>query len=107
MARTMADTIRIEKTSLPAEGHAVRVSANGVPVAVFRVADQLYAIDARCTHVGGPLDRGPLEGTVVTCPLHGSKFDVRDGKVLRGPATRGVTAYRTRVDGDTLILERD
>ena len=92
---------------MPTEGHAVRVVANGVPVAVFRVGGTLYAIDARCTHVGGPLDQGALDGTRVTCPLHGSVFDVRDGKVLRGPAARAVTPYRVRAEGEALILERD
>ena len=81
--------------------------ANGTPVALFRIGGALHAIDARCTHVGGPLDRGSVQGTQVTCPLHGSVFDVRDGKVIRGPATRGVTPYRARLEGDTLVLERD
>lgn len=103
----MVETIRVEKAPLPAEGHAVRVVANGVPVAVFRVGGVLYALDARCTHVGGPLDQGALEGTQVTCPWHRSVFDVRDGKVVRGPAARPATAYRVRQDGETLVLEHD
>ncbi|MCI4339537.1 MAG: Rieske (2Fe-2S) protein [Thermoplasmata archaeon] len=103
----MVETFRLEKSPLPAEGQGVRVIANGVPVAVFRVGGTLYAIDARCTHVGGPLDQGTLKGNDVTCPLHGSVFDVRNGKVVRGPATRPETAYRVRLEGETLILERD
>ncbi|MCI4372051.1 MAG: Rieske (2Fe-2S) protein [Thermoplasmata archaeon] len=103
----MTETFRLEKSALPTEGHAVRVMVNGTPVAVFRVGGELHAIDARCTHVGGPLDRGAISGNQVTCPLHGSVFDVRDGKVIRGPAARPVTAYRARLEGETLILERD
>lgn len=103
----MTETIRIEKAALPEEGHGVRVDAHGTPVAVFREGGQLYAVDARCTHVGGPLERGRLSGTQVTCPLHGSVFDLRTGAVLRGPATRPVTAYRAKLDGETLVLERD
>jgi nitrite reductase/ring-hydroxylating ferredoxin subunit len=101
----MADPIRIEKFVAPAEGHAVRVIANGAPVAVFQVGGALYALDARCPHVGGPLDRGPIQGTRVTCPLHGSVFDVRDGALVRGPATRGAATFRARQDGDALLLE--
>ena len=97
----------MEKAALPEEGHAVRVVADGVPIALFRVGGNLYALDARCTHVGGPLDQGPLEGTQVTCPLHHSVFDVRDGRVLKGPATRPANAYHVRVEGETLLLERD
>jgi nitrite reductase/ring-hydroxylating ferredoxin subunit len=103
----MAETIRIEKATLPEEGHSVRVLANGTPIALFRVGGTLYGLDARCTHVGGPLDQGALAGTQVTCPWHHSVFDVRDGKVVHGPATRPATAYRARVEGDTLVLERD
>jgi nitrite reductase/ring-hydroxylating ferredoxin subunit len=103
----MTKTIRIDNATLPAEGQAVRVTAEGNPVAVFRVAGALYALDARCTHLGGPLDRGSLQGTEVTCPLHHSIFDVRDGKVVRGPAVRPATAYRVRGEGTALILEQD
>ncbi len=100
------ETFRLEKAPLPSEGHAVRVMVNDTPVALFRVGGELHALDARCTHVGGPLDRGTLHGTQVTCPLHGSVFDVRDGKVVRGPAVRPATAYRVRFEGETLVLER-
>ena len=103
----MTETIRIEKATLPEEGRAVRVDAHGTPVAVFREDGQLFAVDARCTHVGGPLERGRVNGTQVTCPLHGSVFDLRTGAVIRGPATRPVTAYRARVEGETLVLERE
>jgi len=103
----MVESFRIEKAPLPSEGRGVRVLAGGTPVAVFRVGGLLYAVDARCTHVGGPLDQGPLNGTQVTCPWHRSVFDLRDGKLIRGPATRPVTAYRVRLDGEALVLERD
>jgi nitrite reductase/ring-hydroxylating ferredoxin subunit len=103
----MGETVRVEKATIPAEGHTVRVDAGGTPVAVFRVGGRLFALDARCTHVGGPLDRGSLEGTSVTCPWHGSIFDVRDGKLLRGPAMKGAVAFHVRLEGDALILERE
>jgi nitrite reductase/ring-hydroxylating ferredoxin subunit len=103
----MTEFARIEKAPLPTEGHGVRVMANGVAVALFRVDGSLYAIDAKCTHVGGPLERGALAGTHITCPLHGSIFDVKDGSVVRGPAMRPETAYRARLEGETLILEKD
>lgn len=103
----MVTTFRIEKASLPPEGKAVRVMADGSPVAVFRVGGRLYALDAKCTHVGGPLDQGSIHGTQVTCPWHGSTFDLNDGKVVHGPAARGVTPFRVRDEGGTLVLERD
>jgi nitrite reductase/ring-hydroxylating ferredoxin subunit len=101
------EVVRVENAPLPADGHGVRVMAGDTPVAVFRVGGNLYGLDARCTHVGGPLDKGTVTGTEVTCPLHHSVFDVRDGHVVRGPATRPATAYRVRLEGSTLILERE
>jgi len=91
----------------PEAGKAIRVSAGGTPVAVFRVGERLLAVDARCTHVGGPLDRGQVADGVVTCPLHGSQFDLATGKVVRGPATQPVRAYRVKSEPDGLVLEGD
>jgi nitrite reductase/ring-hydroxylating ferredoxin subunit len=102
----MAETIRVDNVKLPEEGKAVRVDAGGTPVAVYREGGELFAIDARCTHVGGPLDQGLLKDTHVTCPWHGSVFDIRNGTVIRGPATRPEASYRVRAEGQTLVLER-
>ncbi len=54
-------------------------------VALFKVGGKVYCLDNSCTHVGGPLCQGTLHGTVVQCPLHGSRFDVRSGQVVGPP----------------------
>jgi nitrite reductase/ring-hydroxylating ferredoxin subunit len=100
-------TWRIPAVHPPEPGHALRVVVDGKPVAVFATGDRLLAVDALCTHVGGPLDRGQVHEGVVTCPLHGSQFSLTDGKVLRGPATKPVRAYRARFETDALVLEAD
>jgi nitrite reductase/ring-hydroxylating ferredoxin subunit/uncharacterized membrane protein len=69
------------------EGELRRVDARGMPVLLVRRGGQLLAISNTCSHAGGPLDEGSLDGTVVTCPWHGSRFDVRTGRVCGGPAT--------------------
>lgn len=89
----------------PSVGAAIRVSVQGRDVAVFNVGGELYAVDAKCTHVGGPLEKGAVQDHVVTCPWHGSHFDVRTGAVLRGPAMKPVRSYPVRVDGGNLVLE--
>jgi nitrite reductase/ring-hydroxylating ferredoxin subunit len=76
------------------EGELRRVNASGMPVLMVRRAGQLFATSAVCSHAGGPLDEGTLDGTVVTCPWHGSRFDVRDGRVCGGPATFPLPALR-------------
>jgi nitrite reductase/ring-hydroxylating ferredoxin subunit len=92
-------------TPPPPPGKALRVSVGGREVAVFNLGERLVATDARCTHVGGALDRGPLVGSRVTCPLHGSVFDVETGRVLRGPAERAIRTYTVRAEGAGLAIE--
>lgn len=68
--------------------------------AVFNVGGNFCATEAKCTHRQGPLSKGKLDGSTVTCPLHGSQFNVCTGEVLRGPATDPLKTYRVIVDGD-------
>jgi len=75
--------------------------------AVFNVDGNFCAIQARCTHRGGPLNKGRLEGSLVTCPWHGSQFDVCSGAVRRGPATEPVGVYRVTVEGDVGRIDVD
>ena len=67
-------------------------------VAVFSVEGSFCATQARCTHMQGPLNEGTFDGSTVTCPLHGSQFNVRTGAVLRGPAKDPLKTYCVTVD---------
>jgi nitrite reductase/ring-hydroxylating ferredoxin subunit len=77
-------------------GSALLVGA----VTVFNVAGSLCATQAKCTHRGGPLNEGTLERSTVTCPWHGSQFNVCTGAVLRGPAREPLKTYRVTLEGD-------
>ncbi len=66
-----------------ADGAMTELSLGDFRVLLARVGDVCYAADAACPHMGGRLAHGRLEGTVVTCPRHGSQFDLRDGQVVR------------------------
>jgi nitrite reductase/ring-hydroxylating ferredoxin subunit len=83
----------------------VKVTIGGKGIAIFNVGGTLRAVDARCTHVGGPLDQGTVEAGVVTCPLHGSQFDLATGTVRRGPAARAIATYPVRVEAGTLVID--
>jgi nitrite reductase/ring-hydroxylating ferredoxin subunit len=99
------EPISFPQVKPPSPGKAVRVDVKGVPVAVFNVDGELRAIEARCTHRGGPLDQGPVTGRLVTCPWHGSQFNLDTGQVVRGPATNPERTFRARLDGDILVVE--
>jgi 3-phenylpropionate/trans-cinnamate dioxygenase ferredoxin subunit len=75
------------------------------PVAVFHLEDGWYAIEDVCTHDGGPVAEGRLEGSIIECPRHGAKFDVRTGAALTFPAVSPVATYAVRVVGDEVQVE--
>jgi len=97
--------MKVSGAKPPEPGHATRVVVDGTAVAVFNVGGVLFGVDAKCTHVGGPLDRGRVTGTTVTCPLHGSEFDLRTGAVVRGPASTPVKSYRIQSEADGLSFD--
>jgi 3-phenylpropionate/trans-cinnamate dioxygenase ferredoxin component len=69
------------------------------------VGGSFYAFGDTCTHRRCPLSKGELEGTTVTCPCHGSQFDVTTGAVLRGPAEDPVGSYPMTMEGELLQVE--
>lgn len=85
-----------------AEGGVKVVYVEDVPVAVFRIDGTYHAVEDLCTHDGGPLAEGILEGCVIECPRHGARFDVRTGAVLAMPATAPIPTYEVRVEGDDI-----
>ncbi|HXV98830.1 MAG TPA: Rieske 2Fe-2S domain-containing protein [Anaerolineae bacterium] len=80
-----------------AEGVLCRVEAEGVPVLLVRRGQQIYALIETCSHLGGPLAEGELEGESVICPWHGSRFALENGQVLDGPSTYIQPVLETRV----------
>ena len=88
-----------------------RLAVGGTEAFVVRNGEAFDAIGLRCTHQGAPLDRGVLHLTgsplTVTCPAHGSMFDLTDGQVRRGPAMHPVPAFEVRVvDGIVEVRPR-
>ena len=92
-------------------GKPVRVALDGDPVLLLMADDQVFAIGNQCTHQGAGLDRGVIRiaGSVrtVTCPAHGSTFNLETGKVMRPPATKPVPVYDVKVeDGRVFVRPR-
>jgi nitrite reductase/ring-hydroxylating ferredoxin subunit/uncharacterized membrane protein len=74
-----------------------RVEVHGTPVLLVRRGADIHALAETCSHLGGPLAEGQLEGDSVVCPWHQSRFALKDGRVLNGPATHPQPCFATRV----------
>ena len=101
----MAGFVKVANTEDLAPGQGKVVEAGGKTIALFNVDGDYYAIDDTCTHKGGPLSEGELDGKEVTCPWHGAVFDVTTGEVLGPPAMEGVACYKVRVSGNSIEIE--
>ncbi len=84
------------------EGGRKIVRIEDQQVAVFHIEGGYYALDDVCTHDGGPVAEGPLEGEIIECPRHGAKFNVKTGAAVALPATSPVPTYPVRVRDDEI-----
>ena len=74
-------------------------------IAVCNVEGDIFAVDDVCTHDGGSLDQGELDGFEIECPRHGARFDVRTGEVKALPAVVSVETFTVRVEGDDIEVD--
>jgi 3-phenylpropionate/trans-cinnamate dioxygenase ferredoxin component len=91
-------------SEIPVGGRKI-VRLDDREVAVFHFEDGYYAIEDLCTHDGGPVAEGELDGDVIECPRHGARFNVKTGAALCLPATSPVPTYKVRVEGDEIQVE--
>ncbi len=115
----MSEWVAAGKSSELADGGMKVVDVRGHQILLARAGDQYLAADNRCPHMGGKLSSGSLEGTIVTCPRHGSQFDLSDGRVVRWlnasravsvvgrllKSPRPLTTYPVRLEGDSIQVE--
>jgi nitrite reductase/ring-hydroxylating ferredoxin subunit len=93
----MTDLVKVANVADVPPGEMLLVDVNGDEVALANVQGTIYAISDECTHMGGRLSQGLLEGTVITCPLHSGQFDVVTGEVVGEPPDEPLTCYRVQV----------
>lgn len=86
-------------------GEAKLVEVGGKEIALFNCGGEYYALDNECTHVGGPLCEGEIEGDTVICPWHGAEFCLKTGDALAPPAEEGVRSYKVVIEGDKIRIE--
>ena len=115
----MSDLIEVGNISKFKSGTKKKVTVQGHEILLAMVEDKFYAVDNRCTHLEGDLSKGKLKGTIISCPLHGTQFDLRNGKVVRWlkgygslsavdeefKSSRALKVYETKIEGGSILLE--
>jgi len=101
----MPKWVRVCRADEIADGAKAVFEAGESFIVICRVGDGLYAVEDCCTHDGGPLGEGPLEGFQLTCPRHGAKFDIRDGRALTMPATRPTRSFALKVENGEVFVQ--
>jgi 3-phenylpropionate/trans-cinnamate dioxygenase ferredoxin subunit len=97
----------VARKSAIAPGQMTRVMVDGVAVLLCNVDGELYAVEDVCTHDGGALDGGELDGCRIMCPRHGAFFDVTTGRALTLPAVSPLPTFPVRIDGDDVSVDVD
>jgi nitrite reductase/ring-hydroxylating ferredoxin subunit len=102
--------IEIAKTGDIADGTMKAYKLREKDILLVNYEESFYAIGARCTHLKGDLSKGRLEGNIVTCPLHGSKFDVTTGECISGPKigflklkAKNEPVYPVKIEGGSIM----
>jgi 3-phenylpropionate/trans-cinnamate dioxygenase ferredoxin component len=115
----MGKLTRIAKTNDLSEGIMKKYQVEGTEILVARIEGKYYATQNKCPHFGGDLSKGKLEGSIVTCPRHGSQFNVIDGSVVRWmkgsglissigktlKSPRRLITYNAKVEGQDIMVE--
>ena len=89
--------VRVAAVSDVSRGGVLVCNVGGIAVLLCDVDGQFHAIENRCSHMAMPLDKGRLAGAALTCPFHGSTFDVRSGASIGFPMCRSIRSYETRI----------
>jgi 3-phenylpropionate/trans-cinnamate dioxygenase ferredoxin subunit len=114
----MSKSIEVAKIEELQSGTTKMVMVEGREILLARVGDKYFATDNRCPHMKGDLSHGKLEGTVITCPRHGSQFDITNGQVVRwlkggllsklGGAlktSKPLTVFNLKVENGKILVE--
>lgn len=98
----MSDWVSVAKVGELAPGSHRVVDVDGAAVVVFNLGGEYHAIEDVCTHDGGQLTGGSIEGDEIVCPRHGARFSIRTGAALTAPAYEPVAKFLVRVENGTI-----
>lgn len=103
----MSEWVTVGRVDQFAQGAWQTVDVDGARLAVFNVAGEFFAIEDVCTHDGGQLTGGSVEGDQIVCPRHGARFCIRTGAALCAPAYEPTACFPLRVEGGELQVRDD
>ena len=98
----MSDWITVAKVGELTPGSFRKVDADGAQVVVFNLGGEYFAIEDVCTHDGGALTGGVIEGEEIVCPRHGARFSIRTGAALTAPAYEPTPTFPVRVENGVI-----
>ena len=106
--------VKAAETQEIPSGTMKAVKLSGKELLIANLDGAYYAMESRCPHAKGDLSQGTLEGNTLTCPRHGSKFDVKTGKAISGPkilnlrmGVRDLQSYEAKVEGDNVLIKME
>jgi 3-phenylpropionate/trans-cinnamate dioxygenase ferredoxin subunit len=104
--------IQVATTDQVPSGSMRSYTVNDKGILITNYDGKYYAMNLKCTHMGGDLSKGKLEGRVVTCPRHGSKFDITTGECISGPKlgfikpkVKNENIYSVKVEGNSILVD--
>ena len=100
----MADWVTVARADELAPGQWRVAEVEDARIVVFNIDGELYAIEDVCTHDGGRLTGGEIEGDEIVCPRHGARFNVRTGAATQMPAVMPVQTYPVKIEGDQVLV---
>jgi len=103
----MSDWVSVARADELAPGQWRSVDVDGAQVAVFNLNGQYFAIEDVCTHDGGQLSGGSVEGAEIVCPRHGARFCIRTGAALTAPAYEATAKFPVRIENGEVQLRDD
>ena len=103
----MSDWIVVAEADAVKPGEVRVVEVDGTAIAVFNVSGEFFALEDVCTHDGGQLTGGCIEGGEVVCPRHGARFSIRSGEALTPPAYEPTAVFPVRIEGGQIQVRDD
>lgn len=103
----MAEWVAVASESELKPGEVRTVDVDGALIAVFNLGGQYYAIEDVCTHDGGVLTGGKIEGDEIICPRHGARFCIKTGAALTPPAYEPTATFPVRIENGEVQVKDD